>query len=279
MKKLTFMIILTSMFIMLHAPASMAQLRFDYPITTFEPALLKVNYSLEWQQDSLSPDLLRQADMILLIGKSKSEYLDQTQYLFDSIMRTISNVEEFQVFALNPMIPFPSFSTIVYKNIPKGEITVTDHVIGSSYIYTENLDLFNWKLTGRTDTILSYTVQEAITNFGGRTWVAWFTPDIPYSDGSYKFNGLPGLILKIHDTHKHYIFDLLSIEKPGYELMIDRTERDFVETTKQGFFQAEDAFRDDIISRARNAGLNNEEQQAVARRMAERNNPIELIRK
>lgn len=279
MKQFHFFLIISSLFVLSNATSSMAQLRFDYPITTFEPAILKVDYSLEWLQDTLSPDLLRQTDVTLIIGNNSSKYLGHTLYLFDSIMRTISNIEEFQAFALNPIIHFPSFSTVVYKNIPTGKMTITDHVIGNSYIYVENMDLFTWHLTGRTDTVFNYTIQEATANFGGRSWIAWFAPEIPYSDGPYKFNGLPGLILKVYDTRKHYVFDILSIEKPEYELMIDRQEKDFVETTRQGFFRAQDDFRENIISRTRDAGLDNEEQHAAARKMAERNNPIELIRK
>ncbi|MCK9399141.1 MAG: hypothetical protein M0Q51_03970 [Bacteroidales bacterium] len=56
-------------------------------------------------------------------------------------------------------------------------------------------------------------------------------------------------------------------------------EKDYIETTKEGFFHAEDAFRDDIISSAKEAGLGSVAQQNAARNMEERNNPIELKRK
>nr|WP_081964210.1 GLPGLI family protein [Porphyromonas macacae] len=49
--------------------------------------------------------------------------------------------------------------------------------------------------------------------FRGRTYEAWFTPQIPLKEGPYKFDGLPGLILQIMDTQKHYIFDCVGIEK------------------------------------------------------------------
>jgi hypothetical protein len=83
----------------------------------------------------------------------------------------------------------------------------------------------------------------------------------------------------MNDTRYHYVFEIVIIEKPEKELMIEFVEKEYLEISKLGFFKAEDGFRNDIISRAKEAGLSNEIQQSVARRMEERNNPIELQRK
>ena len=264
--------------IMMHFQ-SFAQMRFDYPITEFEPVKFIVTYSLEYQEDSLDPNFIKNETMMLLLGTNSSKFLSENLFFFDSVMRQISNIDQFQAFALNPQINFPVFGYQIYKNIPKGKITVTDHVIGGSYLFEESLDQFNWQLSGDTSTIHGYKTVMATCTFGGRRWIAWFSTEIPFSDGPYKFNGLPGLILKIHDSRDHYVFEMLSIEKPGHRMVIDRQEKDFIRTNKQGFFKAEDAFRNDIINRAKEAGLSNDAQQIAARRLSKRNNPIELIRK
>ncbi|WP_288447688.1 GLPGLI family protein [uncultured Chryseobacterium sp.] len=71
----------------------------------------------------------------------------------------------------------------------------------------------NWKISDSTKTFGSYPVQKAVTEFGGRNWVAWFTQDIPIPYGPYKFNGLPGLIMELYDSKKEYYFKLIRSEK------------------------------------------------------------------
>jgi hypothetical protein len=71
----------------------------------------------------------------------------------------------------------------------------------------------NWKISDSTKTFGSYPVQKAVTEFGGRNWVAWFTQDIPIPYGPYKFNGLPGLIMELYDSKKEYYFKLVRSEK------------------------------------------------------------------
>lgn len=47
-----------------------------------------------------------------------------------------------------------------------------------------------------TKNILGYECFHATTDYHGRVWDVWFTPEIPIQDGPWKFRGLPGLILE-----------------------------------------------------------------------------------
>lgn len=124
-----------------------------------------------------------------------------------------------------------------------------------------------------------YTLQKATTTFGGRTWEAWFAPEIPISDGPYKFNGLPGLIVRIKDSQDHYIFNLRAIEKAPKNSFVE-IPKDFlyIETDKKGFRNAEIHFNQDIINRAKEAKIDAPESlQKIAENRKKRNNPIELV--
>lgn len=261
---------------------SFAQTIFHFPKENIELVEHIVTYSLEFQEDSMHQNFKRQEDMLLFIGSTVSRFVSYNYFIGDSMARTATSQEDFQRIAsdrLNPL-PIVRFRYEIFKNYPKDKQTFIDSVLGSGkFKFEEDLGLFKWELLNETAIISGFKAQKATTDFGGRTWVAWFSTEIPYNDGPYKFNGLPGLIVKIYDTRLHYSFEFVSIKKPGYDLFIGFPEFDYIECSKKEYFKAKDAMRDNIISHAKTAGLNSEVQQKVAKLMERRNNPIELSRK
>lgn len=69
----------------------------------------------------------------------------------------------------------------------------------------------DWKILSDTATILGLVCQAAETYYGGRRYIAWFTPEIPLSDGPYVFAGLPGLIVKVSDDRGWYNFLMTAV--------------------------------------------------------------------
>lgn len=69
----------------------------------------------------------------------------------------------------------------------------------------DTLQPIDWQLLPEKKNILGFNCQLARGYFKGAEYLAWFTTDIPFMDGPWKFNGLPGLILevqsKILDIH------------------------------------------------------------------------------
>lgn len=77
---------------------------------------------------------------------------------------------------------------------------------------SEPLPVQNWELGEDSLTIAGNLCQNATCRFRGRDYTAWFTTDIPISNGPWKFGGLPGLILKVYDKEKQYVFECVGIE-------------------------------------------------------------------
>lgn len=100
------------------------------------------------------------------------------------------------------------------------------------YFVVKTNDEMSWKVMQETKNYNGYLLQKAVTNFGGRSWTAWFSKDVEINEGPYKFRGLPGLIFLLEDTDKNFIYQL----KKNIKLPQTYDTNDFVETHfgKQG---------------------------------------------
>lgn len=67
----------------------------------------------------------------------------------------------------------------------------------------EVLPKFIWKITKEKKKIGKFNCILGETNFRGRKYFAWYTPDIPVYSGPWKLNGLPGMILEAYDEGKY----------------------------------------------------------------------------
>ena len=162
-------------------------------------------YDVTFKKDSSSNEITRE-NYHLDITKEEITYYNRIYYINDS------------VFAATGKEGFKGYRLTSFLTRNKGNDFYENYeYIGDVNFYKLEApaDLV-WKISDSTKMINELKVQKAETGFGGRKWVAWFTQEIPLSYGPYKFSGLPGLIIEIHDTRKDYIFKLIKSEKiPG----------------------------------------------------------------
>ena len=258
---------------------AMAQLQWFGPVTELDNAKLMVTYRLTYREDTTNLEKFGCERMVLIIGNTISNFQSYNKYESDRIGRQKQNegilLEWVQSGAAQDYACRYQYS--IYKNHPNGKITTTDIIfLGDSYEYEENLYTYSWKVVDDTASISGYSCQKAICDFSGRTWEAWFSEELPFNDGPYKFGGLPGLILNIADTQGHYVFEFLSIEKMPEGSKIGKEENDYIKTTKQRFF---DAMRIYLKEGGYTDKVNEDFAKKIQAVMKSRNNPIELDRK
>ena len=178
---------------------------------TIDYAKLCAHYKI-WAVRDASADekKYRTHEMILQIGEKVSKFCDYLCFQNDSA--TFSEMKS----GLNKMVIFANqmsrariakryYYEQVFKNFPEGNNTVLDNIVIKTYKYNEEMPNMNWTIVSEnTDTILGYVCGKATCEFRGRTYTAWYAPDIPVDDGPWKFHGLPGLILKVRDMAKDY---------------------------------------------------------------------------
>lgn len=173
-----------------------------------------------------------------------------------------------------------------YMNNKTHHYETIEPLFGPIYSYTESQDSMAWDLTGDTLTINNLPCQKALLSYGNRVWEAWFCPDVPITDGPYKFCGLPGLIVTVNDTTGSWRFDLMKIEHvPPFQFDLAFLD-DAVPLEKEKFFKRKRHYRDNILQINLAAGRlvfpNESAQQAAYKASREQaamdNNWIELHR-
>ena len=174
-----------------------------------------------------------------------SHYFVKSQEIQDSINRRGSVSDDMVSKAIAPYDGGqPNF---VYKHIPaEGKLTfATYHV--DWFKYSEPIPALQWKIEGKDSVIAGYHCQAATTSLRGRRWRAWFTLDIPVSDGPWKLCGLPGLILRATDEQGYFDFDctgIASIEIPPIEL----AKNNYVSCTPKEAFKMEQERRENPLA-------------------------------
>lgn len=172
-------------------------------------------YEYQFRIDSTKTDSLKKEFVNLDIFPTKSYFYGQASFANDSIVNNSiieqrkstpnhisfsSHVEEWNISYLIEK-SYPDFKTTWFTNIEQTNMIV------------EETPVFKWNILPETQKIENYNCQKATTNFGGRVWEAWFSKDLPFPDGPYKFNGLPGLIVKLEDKTKSHQFLLKGNKK------------------------------------------------------------------
>lgn len=260
-------------------------LSYAQEFETIDTVKFTCSYLYTFQQDSTSKYSVKSQDMVLQIGKRYSKFISANMLYVDSILELSSN-EPVSSAGFNKILPLvqgsPSHSYCkyrLYKNYnEKGILTLTQYLNRKHIKTTENAP-FKWQIAVNTDTtIIGYRCTQATTKYAGRKYIAWFTTEIPISDGPYKFQGLPGLIVEIHDTQNQHSFQLSGFKKVSYPKPIMFVKNNFVEVTPKEHVKALNYHNAQLYNRIQNNSITFDSEETKAKaltRMKTRNNYIE----
>lgn len=243
-KQITALILLLASFI----PA-MAKKK-DYP-----RAEIRVTYT--YPHKRLKTDAKAYDDeyqVVLLANSSYSKFFSpRTEYL-DSLDSTPSGraigdkllhegIQKFMETGDESMIPTKKGSLYVIKSADESTVTVYDSAGMSEYgYYSEPLAEMNWEIGDSIKTILNYECIMAETDYHGRHWTVWFTPDIPIQDGPWKLCGLPGLILEACDSSGQHQFIAVGIEANKRDIMPVYSPKKYDKMKRKDMLRSERAY-------------------------------------
>lgn len=168
-------------------------------------------YELKFVRDTISKNVFTNI-FFLDTNDKEIKFYYQELYEVDSTQKATKNY--------NTSISISN--SLMLKRKPNSFENENYVFVDTDYYKYQTNDKIVWNILPETKTQNNYNMQKAITNFGGRNWIAWFSKDIPINQGPFKFQGLPGLIFQIEDEKKHFSFNLVEIKKLEQEQNTDR---------------------------------------------------------
>ncbi|MFD0932397.1 GLPGLI family protein [Psychroflexus salinarum] len=246
----------------------------------------KVTYELTWQIDSTDVESVQSESMLLFTGGASSRFSSEGKHIGDSIQSVYSQRERTpQSYSeMRSKMPKTEFEYYIIKGLASREIRYREKIIKDYYEYIEDFSNLEWYILSETKEIAGFAVQKVKTNYAGRHYTAWFTTEIPISDGPYKFNGLPGLIVEIADEKEFYVFELTGFKSLKEPIFNTQTNEEYLETDKSSFLEIKEEYNANPIGAMEQTGISfqfkpGQKEKLMKEHRGElkkKNNPIEL---
>lgn len=209
-------------------------------------------YDIKFLKDSTKTTEYTTAQTILMISDNYTLYGDYQRILYDSIndymaeSKKHSRNKEMKKRWLQTLDNW-KYNIVALKDLNTSQIRVQIYDILRSYEYEDAAPNFAWDLLPNDSLINNIPCKKATCSYAGRKYIAWYAESIALPYGPYLFGGLPGLIVKLYDTKKNWVFTNTSVGTMSANKNMYLYKEDFIQpiikTTRK---KALDAYRNDI---------------------------------
>ncbi|RZM19359.1 MAG: GLPGLI family protein [Pedobacter sp.] len=222
-----------------------------------EPVILRVIYQFKHVNDISKPKKAKDVEMILRLGKTESRYNNWTEELKSAYARKNGPTAStgaasgaggfgFAPTVFVESIGLEEFDLMQYPNLNKLKSVMK--LSSSNYLIETTLPIINWKVYEEKKEIGGYTCQKAVGAYAGRTYTAWFAPELPFRNGPWKLWGLPGLILEATDATGEVRFLFKEMNKSEEQESTAARNTRVVKVSEKAFEQASQAFDKDPVA-------------------------------
>lgn len=193
---------------------------------------------------------------ILLANGSTSKFFSPMTEYIDSLNSTPEGKAKYQEMTKNAylggkldQLPRKDGSYYILKSLDENIIRYYDNAGLDKFFYEETPEEWHWEIGDATKNILGYECVEATTNFHGRKWTVWFTPEIPVHNGPWKFDGLPGLILEAIADGNQYQFVATGVQQTNKNIGIVYLADEYEKSSRKDFLKAKRTFIDNPLGK------------------------------
>lgn len=164
-------------------------------------------YLLQYKPNTLNRDYVYKELFSLQISDKRAFFISENRLKFDSIFMSQFNNKKDNSFNVDMRgLPPSKFKFLIIQTNDNSQFY---EAAGMTLLSYNTPVIGNWKLVDETKVINSIVCKKAEVSYKGREWTAWYSTEIPFPYGPYKFSGLPGLIVKITDKTEDYDFELV----------------------------------------------------------------------
>lgn len=222
----------------------------SYSATTIDQSHQQIYYDY-WFVKNPRSGLKSHHQALLQIGESHTKFFDYFSLVRDSLVEKYSHFTHVKLAEYNLILGASSkigLRFTVLNHVNENTFHIYNRIYSQSYMYPITVPEFKWSLTrDEQKQLLNYPVKKAVCHYRGRTWIAWYTEEIPINSGPYVFKNLPGLILELYDDQMHYHFLATAIELQSMPIY-RRNDKNIVPTTESLYLKAERNFHEDPSS-------------------------------
>jgi GLPGLI family protein len=154
-------------------------------------------------------------DMVLDINNDTSYFAEKLFISYQNNLLHASQEKDKKIsFELlkNAAKQYNRSNYIVIKTTSKENITF-EKFKNQKFQITENRDDLKWNIDDTLFNWNNFNVKKATTVCDGRFWTVYFTKDINVESGPYKFNNLPGFVVKAWDKTNQFDFEYQGVAK------------------------------------------------------------------
>lgn len=196
-----------------------------------------------WGQDKSGKPFSDDCFCVLQIGRGIGKFYDYSSYQTDSVTQSSCDDSTINSYKLREQRNAFFFDQVVYQNSPKGKMTTQSVITPNNYNYEEYRYPVKWTMKEGEDTICGYSCRIAQGQYGGRTWIVKYAPEIPTQNGPWKLAGLPGLILDATDTEGIHHFSTITFRRSTLKIIpLNNSGR--ISTSREKFIQAKNKFEE-----------------------------------
>ncbi|EAS20314.1 hypothetical protein BBFL7_01198 [Flavobacteria bacterium BBFL7] len=265
----TIQITLISFFILAFAKAYTAQAQQDFKAKATYIAYTKFDLPEDSTMNKKAEsDPIVKAMMEQLKKGSKQEYtleFTRTESSYDKVKELATPGKPVNGISISFSASGGVGSTI-YKNIEENSYIKQGNIMGKDFVIEDELPTYEWKLLSETKKIGQYncfkavyvpvedeveeeveeeneevnTIITAMVVESDPTITAWYTPDIPVSNGPGEYHGLPGLIVEVQQQETTILLkeivlnpdEKLDLKKPRSGKKINQEDFDTLQKKK-----------------------------------------------